>query len=188
MVEGCMCVCVCAVMEGLGLCPNPPHRRGKGLCPSPSGCDHDAAEDPNGIDDGEPPNFTFPDDRPPSNAAAIEAELEMCTALATWEPWNTPSAALLQAMDRTQQARGAAHDTVDIATICERRAEAIKDMAYEEAHFANIPPSLRYQRLARIRLHGCPRWQRRAAGIAAEGLSHTHSYLNVCTGIHTVED
>ena len=52
-----------------GLCPNPPHRRGEGLCPSPSGCDHDAAEDPNGLDDGEPPNVAFPDDRPPSNAA-----------------------------------------------------------------------------------------------------------------------
>ena len=61
-------------------------------------------------------------------------------------------------------------------------------MAYEEAQFANIPPSLRYQRLAQIRLHGCPRWrQQRARGIAAEGLLHTQSYLSVCTGIQTVE-
>ena len=169
---------------GEGLCPNPPQMMGKGLCPSPSGCDHGAAEDPDGLNDGEPSHVSFPDDRPPANAAAIEAELEMCTALATWEPWNTPSAALLQAMDRTQQARGAAHDTADIATICERRAEAIKEMAYEKAHFANIPPSLRYQRLAQIRLHGCPRWQQRTRAI---GSLHVHSYLTMCRGIETVE-
>ena len=143
--------------------------RGQGLCPNPSVRDGDAAHE-----DGEPPEVAFPDAGPQASAAAIEAELEMCTVLATWEPWNTPSAALLQAMARTQQAREGAQYTTDIATTCERRAEAIKEIAYEEAHFANIPPSLRYQRLARIRLHGCPQWQRK---------HHTQDILDACNTV-----
>ena len=75
-------------------------RRGKGLCPNP----RLNPEEKGGLEDGEPPEVAFPHATPPTCAAVVEAELEMCTALATWEPWNTPSAALLQAMDRTQQA------------------------------------------------------------------------------------
>ena len=55
---------------------------GKGLCPNPSRCGQDVAGDPNGLDDGEPPAVAFPAARPPTSAAVIEAELEMCTALA----------------------------------------------------------------------------------------------------------
>ena len=151
---------------------------GKGLCPSPSRRGHDVAGDPNGLDDGEPPAVAFPDANPQISAAAVEAELGMCTALATWEPWHTPSAALLQAMECTRQAREGAQYTPDIATICERRAGAIMEIAYEEAHFAQMPPSLRYQRLARIRLHGCPRWQRQ---------HHAQDVLEACHGIQSVE-
>ena len=162
---------------------------GKGLCPNPSGRDRDAAHDPSGLeagglDEGEQPDMAFPDTETPSKAAtAIEAELEMCTALAAWMPWGTPSAALLQAMERTQRVREAAHATLDIATTCERRAEAITEMAYEETHFANIPEALRYQKLARMRLHGCPQWRDRARG----STNRTHRYLSVCTGIQSVE-
>ena len=52
------------------------------------------------------------------------------------------------------------------------------EMAYEKAHFANMPPSLRCQRLARIRLHGCPRWQRR---------HHAQDILDMSNGIQSVE-
>ena len=160
--------------KGKGLCSNPkPNPKGQGPCPDPSECDDAAAQE-----DGEPPEVAFPEVNPPTNSAvAIEAELEMCVALATWEPWNTPSAALLQAIERTHQARGDARSTPDIATTCERRAEAIMEIAYEKAHFADIPPRLRYQKLARMRLHGCPRWQRS---------HHAQDIFSLCTGISSV--
>eukprot|EP00974_Lingulodinium_polyedra_P124182 11189618-Lingulodinium_polyedra.AAC.1 len=69
----------------------------------------------------------------------------MCTALATWVHWGTPSAALFQATQRTQAVRAAMPRTVDVATICERRGEAITEMAYAQALFANIPQQFRYQ-------------------------------------------
>ena len=78
---------------------------GKGLCPNHSQRGQDAAGDPNGLDDGEPPAVAFPDASPPINAAVIEAELEMCKTLATWEPWNTPSEALIQAIDCSRRAQ-----------------------------------------------------------------------------------
>ena len=158
-------------------------RRGKGLCPSsranpPNERDSGAAQEDGACEDGELPEVAFPEASPPMCAAAIEAELEMCTALATWEPWNTPSAALLQAMDCTQKARAGVQYAQAICTTCVRRAEAIMEMAYENAHFANMPPSLRCQRLARIRLHGCPRWQR---------THHAQDILDMSHGIQSVE-
>ena len=180
---------------GKGLCPNP---SGKGLCPSPSDHDRDAALGPigkgtrprpdgddledGGLDDGEPPEAAFPPAEVHSRAEAVEAELEMCQALSTWQPWSAPSMALLQAMAKTQRVRGAAHAAADIVTTCERRAEAITELAYEEAHSEQMPEAFRYQRLARIRLQGCPDWKR-----VRGDKSRTHRYMTVCSGIRSVE-
>ena len=149
-------------------------RRGKGLCPNP----RLNPEEKCGLEDGEPPEVALPHATPPICAAVIEAELQLCTALATWEPWNIPSAALLNAMDLTHKARAGAQYTPSIATTASRRAEAIMEIAYEKAHFDDMPPSLRYQRLARIRIHGCPRWQRH---------HHAQDILEMCNGIQSVE-
>ena len=149
----------------------------RGLTP-PNERDGGAAQEDGACEDGELPEVAFPEANPPTCAAAVEAELEMCTALATWEPWNTPSTALLQAMDHTQKARAGVQYAQAICTTCERRAEAITEMVYEKTHFANMPPSLRCQRLARIRLHGCPRWLRR---------HHAQDILDMSNGIQSVE-
>eukprot|EP00974_Lingulodinium_polyedra_P058166 5602538-Lingulodinium_polyedra.AAC.1 len=74
-------------------------------------------------------------------------------------------------MERTHRVRRATPGTVDIATTCERQAEAIAEMAYAEAQPANIPPTLRHQRLARMRPNGCPPWQRKR-----NSKSWTHRY------------
>ena len=153
---------------------------GLGLCPDSSG--HTAQDHAGGLEDGEQPDLAFP----PASAAPtddhIAVELELCVALARWEPWSTPSAELVQAMERVQRVRGVAPATVDMATTCLRRAEAITEMAYEEAHFEHMPESYRYQRLARMRLRGCPQWGRRA-----RGRNHlTSRYMSVCAGMQSV--
>ena len=116
------------------------------------------------FEDGESPEVAF---RTTTTALdvpeAMEAELELCHALATWGPWSGPSEQMLQAMDKVQRWRdgpGLAH--ADLATTCLRRAEALTEMAYEEACHGDLPEICRYQRLARIRLRGCAQWTRRA--------------------------
>ena len=90
------------------------------------------------------------------NPGAIAVELELCGALGGWAPWSAPSAEVLQAMANVQRYReSAGKELADLPLMCTRRAEAITELAYEEAHFAQMPPTLRYQKLAQIR---CWRW------------------------------
>ena len=63
----------------------------------------------------------------------------------------------------------------DLPLMCARRAEAITELAYEAAHFTQMAPTLRYQKLARIRLGGGTNWCRHAKGTTA-----THHILSVC--------
>ena len=84
---------------------------------------------------------------------AMEAELKLCNALAAWGPWSCPSEQMLQAIDKVQRWRdGPALAHADLATTCLRRAEALTEMAYEEACHGDLPEICRYQRLTRIRL------------------------------------
>eukprot|EP00974_Lingulodinium_polyedra_P119354 11170850-Lingulodinium_polyedra.AAC.1 len=43
-----------------------------------------------------------------------------------------------------------------MATTRARRAEAITELAHDEAIFEHMPKTYRYQRLARMRPRGCP--------------------------------
>ena len=97
-------------------------------------------------------------------------------ALGGGAPWSAPSAEVLQAMANVQRYReSAGKELADLPVMCTRRAEAITEMAYEEAHFAQMPPTLRYQKLARMRLGGGTNWCRHV-----KGTSHTHQLLSVC--------
>ncbi len=91
---------------------------------------------------------------------------ELCVALSGWSPWGVPSDSLLRAMTMVQRARGHV-TTVDTTTTCMRRAEAVTELLYETAHYANLPTSCRCRRLARRRLQGCPQWGRIAKGTGA---------------------
>ena len=87
----------------------------------------------------------------------IAIKLDLCVPLAGWEPrGGVLSAQLLQAMDQVRRIRGAAPAAVDVCTTCARPTEAITELAYEETHVEHLPESYRYQRLARVRLRGCP--------------------------------
>ena len=150
---------------------------GKGLCPDSSG--RPARDEDSGLEDGEAPDWTFA--TAPPEAAHTEAELALCVALANWEPWSTPSACILEAMGLLERVRGNAPATLDMSTRCVRRAEAIVELAYEDAHFKDMPESYRYRRLAQMRLCGCPQWARHR-----RGRNRTSQYLSTCTGIQSV--
>ena len=58
------------------------------------------------FEDGESPEVAFPTTTAaPGDPGAIEAELELGHALATWGPWSGPSEQMLQAMDKVQRWR-----------------------------------------------------------------------------------
>ena len=151
----------------------------KGLCSSSHGHTSPTVDHSDELDDGEVPDLAHA----PTTTVSIEAELEMCTALSSWVPWDTPSAALIQAMERVQRVREAQPGTLDIVTTCQRRAEAITALAYEDAHFAKIPPALRYQRLARIRIQGVRPWRRRRGHKDNQLIG----YLSTSSGIQSLE-
>ena len=115
------------------------------------------------------------------DADHIAAELELCVALAGWDPWSAPTAPLLRAKEQVQCVRGAGPAAVCMATACERRAEAIMELAYEDTHSEQLPVSFRYQWLARVRLRGCTQWSRRA-----RGRNLTSQYWFVSAGIQSV--
>ena len=160
---------VFAAIEGLDLCPGPGGTR---------------QADPTGAEDGEDPDAAFSSagDAAQMNPGAIAAELELCAALGRWGPWSAPSAEVLQAMANVQRYReSAGKELADLPVMCTRRAEAITEMAYEEAHFAQMPPTLRYQKLARIRLGGGTNWCRHV-----KGANDTQQILSVCAGVQSV--
>ncbi len=80
---------------------------------------------------------------------------QLSVALLGWSPWDAPSESLLRAMAMVQRAWGHV-TTVDTTATCMRRAEAVTELLYEAAHYANLPESCRCRRLARRRLQGCP--------------------------------
>ena len=160
---------VFAAIEGLDLCPGPGGTR---------------QADPTGAEDGEDPDVAFSSagDAAQMNPGAIAVELELCGALGGWVPWSAPSAEVLQAMANVQRYReSAGKELADLPLMCTRRAEAITELAYEEAHFAQMPPTLRYQKLARIRLGGGTNWCRHV-----KGTKDTHQILSVCAGVQSV--
>ena len=75
----------------------------------------------------------------------------------------------------------AGKELADLPLMCTRRAEAITELAYEEAHFAQMPPTLRYQKLARIRLGGGTNRCRHV-----KGTNDAHHILSVCAGVPSV--
>ena len=146
-------------------------------------------DEANGLEDGETPGVAFPATSTSQQTAVIEAELALCMALANWEPWSTPSAQLIQAMDQVQRNQGTRPATVDITTMCMRRSQAITEMAYEDTHGAHMPEMFRYRKLARFRLMGTPRWGNRARfrNPSTQGQSLCSSYFSVSKGIQSVE-
>ena len=93
-----------------------------------------------------------------------------------------PTAEVLQAMANVQRYReSAGKELADLPLMCTRRAEAITELAYEEVHFAQMPPTLRYQKLARIRLGGGTNWCRHV-----NVTNGTHQILSVCAGVQSV--
>ena len=158
-------------------------RVSQGLCPDSGG--PNARDEADGYEDGEKPDVAFPPASAPPSADHIAAELELCVALSKWEPWGAPSAQLLQAMEQVQRVRGNVAGTMDMGSTCVRRAEAITELMYEEAHKEHIPKSFHYQRLAQMRLRGCPQWSQRAR--STRHANYTSKYLSVCTGIQSLE-
>eukprot|EP00974_Lingulodinium_polyedra_P009726 932766-Lingulodinium_polyedra.AAC.1 len=57
-------------------------------------------------------------------------------------------------MDEVQLIRGTGRARLDMAAA----TEAITELVCEEATAQHTPETCRYQRLARIRIAGCPHW------------------------------
>ena len=152
---------ICAVDKG----ELPVFASGSGLCPGPIA---DGRPETSDDDDA---NFepTFPASKP--NPELLNAELELCKVLGAWCPWDSPGTHLLQAIAHVQRLRDASTDRVDMNAMCMRRAEAITELAYEQEHLKCLPPTLQYQKLARLRLGDCTRWHRR---------DHPPNFVNMC--------
>lgn len=94
-------------------------------------------------------------DRPDLPAAEVDAELALCQALRSWNPWEAPGPEVIAALGALSQL------AVSTATgvKCLVRSQALQDLAYEEAHFATLPEKLKYHAAARWRL------QKQAVGV-----------------------
>ena len=99
--------------------------------------------DARGLGDGDTPDVAFQPPGAAPDACYIATELDLCVALAGWEPWALPSAQLLQAVDQARRIRGVAPAAMDTITTCARRFYAIAELAYEEKHFEHLPESYR---------------------------------------------
>ena len=110
-------------------------------------------------EDGDEPSGIFCDSAraDPAAAAAIDTELRMCQILRSWDPFGIPTAEVIEAMAEMQRIR-TIEGCPDVVASCTMRAEAITALAYEETAGQTLPESMRYQRLARLRLANSTPW------------------------------
>ena len=74
----------------------------------------------------------------------VDAELNLCTALVEWVPWETPSERLLRAM--------ACLASKTDATRCMLRGQVVRDLVFEATAAADVPVECRFNGSARSRL------------------------------------
>ena len=80
--------------------------------------------------------------------ADLEKEFKLCELMMTWDPWETPSADICQAIDSAPPA-GPRKATSEK---CLLRSQVIEQLHYEHAMSDKLPPMLQYHAAARYRL------------------------------------
>ena len=96
------------------------------------------------------------------DSAEVEAELSLCKALGSWNPWATPDQEVTDALVALASvAKPGAPKQPDR---CALRAHVMKDLAHEIVAENNLPASMRWNGLARYRL-------RSGSGVCAKSYS-----------------
>lgn len=111
---------------------------------------------------------------------ALQAELSLCRALARWCPWSEPSAEICSAAQAVETAGATARD---VGNACLARAEALRQMIYEEEHGPQLPEAFKYQRAVRYRLNNPGAWKQT---LVADTRYVTQSYLSARAAVPTL--
>ena len=77
-------------------------------------------------------------------AEDVDAELQLCSSLATWVPWSVPTDAVTNSL--------AAIRSPATARRCMVRTQVVSDMIWEAATADELPTRLRYHAASRYRL------------------------------------
>jgi len=185
--------------QGVGSQPSPKRRRveeglpgqGVGPQPQPPSKHHQVGEGQGTEEDGFDLTPYFQQEHGSGGAEesslrerAVQVELDLCQALAHWCPWSEPSAELVSTM-RLAAGCGLGAEGRDVGTACLARADAIRQLAYEEVHGSQLPEALKYQRAARCRLTNPGAWKR---CVVTDQRLVTTSYLQACAGVPALEE
>ena len=86
----------------------------------------------------------------------VDIEMEICSELRRWSPWDEPSCELVAAMHRKTQLTDESSSWQTVAQQCRRRRKAVEQLlleaAVEHTAAANLSPVMMYRRAARWHL------------------------------------
>ena len=105
----------------------------------------DDDDDEEECDDGALTMTALVDFKPPfMDTADVDAELELCSCLPTWDPWQLPSDCINAALGNIRS-KSTAHR-------CKLREQVVADMVWETANADSLPDRLKYNAASRYRL------------------------------------